>query len=113
LIANHHDLDSLTVVIDRNRLQSIGSTEETLALEPLASKWESFGWNVRSIDGHNHEELRSGLLGPTDGGPTCVIANTVKGKGVEFMENQNLWHYRPPNAQELILGLSLLKGNDF
>jgi transketolase len=112
LIANHHDLNSLTVVIDRNRLQSMGSTEETLSLEPLASKWESFGWNVRSIDGHNHEELRFAFLDRAARGPTCIIANTVKGKGVEFMENQVLWHYRPPNMQELTLGLSLLQGKD-
>jgi len=111
LLANHHNLDTLFVIVDRNGIQSMGSTEETLALEPFESKWRSFGWTVRSIDGHDHEELRSALLAPTVGRPTCIIANTLKGKGVQFMENELLWHYRAPNDEELFLGLSLLKGN--
>lgn len=110
LIANHHNLDSLFVIVDRNGIQSMGSTEETLALEPFESKWKSFGWTVRSVDGHNHDELKAALVAPNFGRPTCVIAKTIKGKGVRFMENQVLWHYRPPNDQELSIGLDLLQG---
>ena len=101
LIASHHGIDSLVVIIDRNGIQSIGSTEETLALEPFKSKWESFGWKVHTLDGHDHGAILSVLSLPSTGKPTCIIANTVKGKGVDFMENQVLWHYRPPNANDL------------
>lgn len=101
LIASHHGLDSLIVIIDRNGIQSMGSTEETLALEPFQSKWESFGWNVHTIDGHDHDAISSVLSLPSTGKPICVIANTTKGKGVDYMENQVLWHYRAPNENDL------------
>jgi transketolase len=101
LIANHHDLDSLVVIVDRNGIQSMGSTEETLALEPFDSKWKAFGWNVYSVNGHEHLELMNALKSPANGRPTCIIANTVKGKGVDFMENKVLWHYRPPTDDDL------------
>ena len=110
LIANHHKLASLFVIVDRNGIQSMGLTEDTLALEPLESKWKAFGWSVHTIDGHNHSELRAALVAPNFGKPTCIIANTVKGKGVDFMENQVLWHYRSPNNQDLELGLSQVSG---
>jgi transketolase len=101
LIASHHEIDSLVVIIDRNGIQSMGSTEETLALEPFQSKWESFGWEVRTLDGHDHDSIFSALSLPSTGKPICIIANTVKGKGVDYMENQVLWHYRPPNENDL------------
>jgi transketolase len=101
LIASHHGIDSLVVIIDRNGIQSMGSTEETLALEPFKSKWESFGWKVHTLDGHDHGAIFSVLTLPSTGKPTCIIANTVKGKGVDYMENQVLWHYRPPNENDL------------
>jgi transketolase len=99
LIANHHELKDFYVVIDRNRIQSLGDTEATLALEPFASKWQSFGWEIHEIDGHNVEALNAALCGATR--PRCIIANTHKGNGVSFMTDQVLWHYRPPNADEL------------
>jgi transketolase len=101
LIASHHEIDSLVVIVDRNGIQSMGSTEETLALEPFQSKWESFGWEVHTLDGHDHDSIFSALSLPSTGKPTCIIANTVKGKGVDYMENQVLWHYRPPNENDL------------
>jgi transketolase len=99
LLANHHRLDNLCVIIDRNRLQSLKSTEETLGLEPLGAKWSNFGWEVREVDGHNYGEISQALR--ISSSPICIIANTVKGKGINFMENSILWHYRSPNADEL------------
>lgn len=95
LFANHHKLNNLIAIIDRNRLQSIYDTEKTLKLEPLSEKIRSFGWNVKLCDGHNHKKL-STLLIKKYNSPMCLIANTVKGKGVSFMENNNLWHYKTP-----------------
>ncbi|QNI84124.1 transketolase/ N-terminal domain-like protein [Synechococcus sp. PROS-7-1] len=110
LYSSHHRLDNLYVFIDRNFLQSIESTEETLALEPLTSKFESFGWYVATLDGHSHEDLsvniqKSALIKDK---PKIFICNTIKGKGVDFMENKVLWHYRSPSANELSLATDLL-----
>jgi transketolase len=99
LIANHYQLKDFYVVVDRNRLQSLGDTEATLALEPFAHKWQSFGWEVYEINGHDLESLCNLLDGATK--PRCIIANTHKGNGVSFMTDQVLWHYRSPNADEL------------
>ena len=109
LVANQHKLDNLIVIIDRNRIQSLAGTEETLQLEPLADKWRAFGWDVTEIDGHNHKQIESALINNTK--PKCVIANTLKGKGVDFMQDTVLWHYKSPNAQELESALSQLEGN--
>jgi transketolase len=102
LFAPHHRLDNLVVVIDYNRIQSLGATAETLDLEPFAEKWRAFGWGVREVDGHDHASLRAVFshLPHESGRPTCVIAHTTKGKGVSFMENQVLWHYRTPRGEE-------------
>lgn len=108
LLAAHHGLGGLTAIIDRNGLQSLTTTEATVALEPLAAKWEAFGWNVVTVDGHSHEELKRVLELPTTG-PTCVIAETIKGKGVEFMENQVLWHYQPPSDDDLAKAIRALE----
>jgi transketolase len=108
MFAAHHRLSSLTAVVDYNGIQSLATTEETLALEPFADKWRSFGWEVREVDGHNHDQLRRSL---SRGGarPVCVLAHTVKGKGVSFMENQVLWHYRAPSEAELEAALAELQ----
>lgn len=95
LFANHHKLNNLVTIIDRNRLQSIYDTEKTLRLEPLDQKLRSFGWNVQSCDGHDHSKLSTILIKKYNS-PMCLIANTIKGKGVSFMENNNLWHYKTP-----------------
>jgi len=110
LLAGHHDLANLTVIIDRNGIQSLGSTEATVRLEPLAAKWTAFGWATIDIDGHDHAAIAESLqIAATDVRPTVVIAQTVKGKGVSFMEDQVLWHYRPPTGDALASALSELR----
>ena len=99
LVANHYQLDNLVAVIDHNKMQSLDFCENTIKLNPFADKWRSFGWNVIDIDGHKHEELKKAFneAKSVKGKPTVIIANTVKGKGVSFMENDILWHYRFPH----------------
>lgn len=104
LLAGHHVLSRLTVVIDRNRLQSLTTTEKTVALEPLSDKWRAFGWEVATVDGHDHQRLTEGLCS-VGNKPRCVIADTVKGRGVSFMENRVAWHYRPPSESEMATAL--------
>ena len=103
LFAGHHRLDNLVVIVDYNKIQSLGTVKEVLDLEPFADKWRSFGWAVREIDGHDFSQIR-GALSATPfepGRPTCIIAHTIKGKGVSFMEDTLLWHYRSPQGDEL------------
>ena len=97
----HYKLDNLVAIIDRNRLQSIEDTESTLALEPLSQKLETFNWEVKTIDGHNHNEIQDALQKKVQSKPTLIIANTTKGKGVSFMENKVVWHYRSPSKEDL------------
>lgn len=108
MIANHNEISNVVVVIDRNMIQSLGSTEETLKLEPFEEKWKAFGWKVRTIDGHSHLELFQALENVE--GPLCIIANTTKGKGVPFMENSVLWHYKFPSDVEVAQGISYVRG---
>lgn len=114
LFAAHHKLNNLIAIIDRNRLQSIYSTEDTLALEPFFDKWKSFGWDVIEIDGHNHNEIFKGCENNADSKnkPLCIIANTTKGKNVSFMENNTLWHYRSPQGDDLKLAIAELEKKD-
>ena len=102
LFAGHHRLSNLIAIIDYNRFQGIGRVEETLELEPFAQKWRAFGWQVAEVDGHNHSVLSTSLnVRPQQSPrPSCIIAHTVKGKGVSFMENSTLWHYRIPAGEE-------------
>ena len=102
LFAQHHQLDNLVAIIDYNKIQSLASVAETLRLEPLRAKWEAFNWSVREADGHDHKALIQALadLPAVQGKPTVVIAHTVKGKGVSFMENTVLWHYRTARGDE-------------
>jgi len=109
MIANHHNLDNLVVIVDRNRLQSLKGTEETLKLEPFPDKWKSFGWEARTVDGHNHRALQGQL--EKSNKPVCVIAETTKGKGVDFMEDSVLWHYKSPSAEDVIDALAQLSEN--
>ena len=103
MFAGHHELDNLVAIIDYNKLQSLGSTEQTMRLEPLASKFLAFGWDVREVDGHDHTQLRECLtaLPWTKKNPSILIAHTIKGKGVSFMENKVEWHYKSPDADQL------------
>jgi transketolase len=102
LFAAHHHLDNLVSIVDYNKLQGLGYTRDVLNLDPLASKWEAFGWATREIDGHDHLQiLRTLTAVPFEiGKPSCIVAHTIKGKGVSFMEDQLLWHYRAPNDSE-------------
>ncbi|MGY1456434.1 transketolase [Streptomyces sp. SS8] len=92
LFAGHQRLGSLVAVVDRNGLQQEGPTEAVLALEPLREKWEAFGWDVEHVDGHAPEALARSLAAPDEGRPRVLIARTVKGKGVSFMEHDPAWH---------------------
>ncbi len=109
LFAAHHRLSNLCVVVDYNKLQSLGPVEDTLRLEPFADKWRAFGWAVHGIDGHDHRALAQAFgAARMAERPTCIIADTVKGRGVSFMENQVLWHYRSPQGEEFAAALSEL-----
>ena len=100
MAAGHRKLSRLTVIVDRNRLQQGQGTEETSSLDPLPEKWRAFGWDVTEVDGHDHAQLLE-VLGAAPGErPRCVIANTIKGKGVSFMENQAKWHHGVPNDKQ-------------
>jgi transketolase len=113
LFAPHHRLDNLVVVVDYNKIQSLGSVKDVLDLEPFAEKWTSFGWSVREIDGHDLVQIENAFAAVpfAPGRPSCILAHTVKGKGVSFMEHELLWHYRSPNDEELGLALSELDGH--
>lgn len=112
LFAPHHKLSNLTVLVDYNKIQSLGDVSEVCGLEPFTDKWESFGWNVASIDGHDTREIETTLLAAQEETerPTCVIANTIKGKGVSFMEESLLWHYRTPQGDEYTAAMAELEG---
>jgi len=103
LFAPQHGLDNLTVIIDYNKVQSLAAVKDVMDLEPFADKWRAFRWNVKEIDGHDVEQIEATLsaLPFEEGRPNCVIAHTVKGKGVSFMEHTVLWHYRSPQGEEL------------
>ncbi len=103
MFASQAKLDNLTVIIDNNNLQAMERLDEIVGLEPFAAKWESFGWAVEETDGHHFDQLRAIFrrLPFNKGKPNCVIAHTVKGKGISFMENVPIWHFRQPNPEEM------------
>ena len=102
LFANHFKLNQFIVIVDHNKMQSLDYCENTLSLSDFAKKWEAFGWNVYDIDGHNHDEIRKALVQAKKSvdKPSVIIANTIKGNGISFMENDILWHYRFPHDGE-------------
>jgi transketolase len=103
LCAAQYGLDNLVLIIDRNRIQQGDFTEAIIKLNPLAEKWRAFGWQVVEVDGHDYDDLQRVLRSAPQvlGKPTCIIANTVKGRGVSFMENSPKWHHRVPSDAEL------------
>jgi transketolase len=111
LFAAHHHLRNLTVIVDFNQIQGIGRVEDILTLQPFADKWRAFGWAVRELDGHDHDALLDALASlPFDEArPSCLIAHTTKGRGVSFMEDSVLWHYRVPAGAEFIAALTELE----
>jgi transketolase len=112
LFAAHHRLSNLWAVVDYNKIQSLKPVAETLALEPFADKWRAFGWDVVETDGHDHAALLEAFDRAARGTerPTCVLAHTVKGKGVPFMEHSVLWHYRTARGEEFGAALAALDG---
>lgn len=110
LFAPHHRLDNLVAIIDYNKIQSLAPVAQTLGLEPFVDKWRAFGWEVREVDGHNHDALVEALSAApwTSGKPSCLIAHTTKGKGVSYMENAVAWHYRTAKGADFELALKEL-----
>lgn len=109
LAGAHYKLDNLTAIIDCNTLQITGRTRDVMNHEPLAEKWSAFGWTVRTVNGHDFGELISALEQPLEPGkPSCVIARTVKGKGVAFMEDVGKWHHGVPNDDEYAKAIAQL-----
>ena len=100
MYAAQRRLGSLTVIVDRNRLQQGATTADTNDLEPLADKWQAFGWDVHAIDGHDHDALYETLSAAPGERPRAVIANTIKGKGVSFMENGVEWHHKVASPEQ-------------
>ena len=112
MTANKYHLDDLTAILDLNGVQLDGPTQEIMPLEPVRDKWEAFGWHTLEIDGHNVGEILEALdmAANVRGKPCIIIAHTIKGKGVSFMENQAYWHGRPPNETQYKAALMELEG---
>jgi len=114
MAASQLGIDNLTAIIDYNKLQGMGLVSEINSLEPLAEKWKNFGWNVTEIDGHDFAQIVDSLeCIPNNHKPKMIIANTIKGKGISFMENNAIWHYRLPDKDEMLiackeLGINLI-----
>jgi transketolase len=100
MTAGHRKLNNLVAVVDRNTLQQGARTEVTNRLDPLDEKWRSFGWDAIQVDGHDHAGLLEALTAEGGSGPRCIIAKTVKGRGVSFMEDRAEWHHRVPSPRE-------------
>jgi transketolase len=111
LLAASQKVSTLTAIIDFNKWQATGRSQEIMALDPLAAKWEAFGWHAQEIDGHDFVAIGQALASARGENerPSVIVAHTVKGKGVSFMEDDNNWHYRTPNPQELADALTELE----
>jgi len=113
MFGSFHKLDNFVAIVDYNKLQSDDFCENITSLEPLSDKWKAFGWNVLEVDGHNHDQLLEGFdrCSKMKNKPSVIIAHTIKGKGVSFMENNPLWHgSRAPNNLELEQSIAELEG---
>jgi transketolase len=100
MTAGHRHLGGLTAIVDRNRLQQGARTEDTNALEPLSDKWRSNKWEVLEVDGHDHAQLYEAMTRVNTSQPRCIIANTIKGKGVSFIEDRVEWHHKVPTLEQ-------------
>src|SRR5690625_1808333 len=110
MAASHYKLDNLIAIIDRNQLQITGKTVDVMSAEPLKEKWEAFGWNVVTIDGHNYKQLLQELSNnDSPDQPKIIIADTVKGKGISFVEGEASWHHDVPKDEEYEKGLQELQ----
>lgn len=110
LFANHFNLDNLVVTVDHNHMQALDFCDNTMSLKSLTDKWLAFGWHVQEVDGNNIDELKNAYANLSTEHPNCVIAHTTKGKGVSFMENNILWHYRDPQGQDYERAVNELGG---
>ena len=110
LLAPSLKLNNFTVIIDFNKWQATGRSEEVMSLKPLNLKWESFGWNVQEINGHDFDQIKKAFdnVKLIENKPSAIIAHTIKGKGVSFMEDDNNWHYKIPNQEELKMAIEEL-----
>lgn len=108
MAAGHRGLDNLVAIIDRNRLQQGARTEDTNRLDPLPEKWTAFGWEAIEVDGHDHGALYDVFTRPGRGKPIAVIANSIKGKGVSFIEDRVEWHHKVPSPEQIKLALEEL-----
>lgn len=108
MTAGNRRLSNLTWIVDRNRLQQGAGTEETNGLDPLDKKFEAFGWDVQMVDGHDHAALLAAFTAPKTNRPRAIIANTVKGKGVSFMENKASWHHGVPTTEQFEIAMKEL-----
>jgi transketolase len=107
MAASHYKLDNLTAIVDCNTLQITGRTRDVMNNEPLAEKFAAFGWAVRTVDGHDFAALTAALSAPLEPGkPSAIIARTVKGRGVSFMEDVGKWHHGVPNDDEYARALA-------
>jgi len=111
MFAGGQNVNQLTAIIDYNKWQATGRSQEVMALEPLAAKWEAFGWHAQQIDGHDFHAINKAFDAARSEikKPSVIVADTIKGKGVSFMEDDNNWHYRTPNDMELAAAISELK----
>jgi transketolase len=112
MFSGQHNLSNLIAIIDYNKIQALGNVREVIDLEPYADKWRSFGWRVKEINGHDFKELFQAFdeILTESNKPSVIIAHTVKGKGVSFMEDRLLWHYRCPDEEEYRNALKEIKG---
>jgi transketolase len=112
MAAHHYRVDNLIAIVDANRLQSCDLVENTITLNPFPAKWTAFGWRVIEIDGHKMDEVVSALdlAVQPEGRPTVIIAQTVKGKGVSYMENDLAWHQKAPNLKQYEQAMAELGG---
>ena len=111
MFAAHHKLDNFTVIIDANNMQAMGNIEDILKLEPLADKWQAFGWDVLEVDGHDHKAIKEAVRHQSKKMPKVIVAHTIKGKDVSFMENNLWWHYQVPFGEYYQRAIDEIKGN--
>ncbi len=109
LFASTNKLDNFTLIIDRNNMQALGKSEDIIKLESIKDKFEAFGFTVFVVDGHNYDKLKSAYLKSSMNKPKCIIANTIKGKGISFMENELIWHYRNLNDEDFLRAMKELE----
>ena len=111
MFAGHHNINNLICIVDKNQYQALGRTEDVINLDPLSKKWESFGWDVYDIDGHNRKEIKQAFVSAKKSSvkPSVLICNTIKGKGMKDFEGKLMSHYRPPNDDQLREFLENLK----